>query len=238
MRTLSAQKEANASSSSILDATSNHSTRRSVTRVSIGGCWVSVGRVRSFYRSAGSYPRKGQDMVIRALPKLLKRYPDLVYLIVGDGRYRQTLETLVGQAGVGDTVVLTGEVRDVPLQQIYALCDLFVMPSREQLDQCDVEGFGMVYLEANACGKAVIGGRSGGIADAIIDGQNRPPRGSSFTRSDCGSVGQVAVQPNPRVAYGGSRTGPDNPRVHVDPSCRAHPGHPLHAHRGPLARLA
>jgi phosphatidyl-myo-inositol dimannoside synthase len=95
----------------------------------------------------------------------------MVYFIVGDGRYRQTLETLVGQAGVGDSVVLTGEVRDVSLQQIYALCDLFVMPSREQLDQCDVEGFGMVYLEANACGKAVIGGRSGGIADAIIDGQ-------------------------------------------------------------------
>jgi phosphatidylinositol alpha-1,6-mannosyltransferase len=119
----------------------------------------------------GLVPRKGQDMVIHALPKLLKRYPDLVYLIVGEGRHRRTLETLIAQTGVGDRVVLTGEVRDVPLQQIYALCDLFVMPSREQLDLCDVEGFGMVYLEANACGKAVIGGRSGGIADAIIDGQ-------------------------------------------------------------------
>jgi len=119
----------------------------------------------------GLVPRKGHDMVIRALPRLLKRYPDLVYLVVGEGRHRQTLEALIGEVGVGDHVVLTGEVRDVPLERIYALCDLFIMASRQQLDQCDVEGFGMVFLEANACGKAVIGGRSGGIADAIIDGE-------------------------------------------------------------------
>src|SRR4029453_5331105 len=59
----------------------------------------------------GLVPRKGQDMVIHALPKLLKRYPDLVYLIVGEGRHRRTLETLIAQTGVGDRVVLTGEVR-------------------------------------------------------------------------------------------------------------------------------
>jgi len=119
----------------------------------------------------GLVPRKGHDMVIRALPRLLKRYPDLVYLVVGEGRHRQALETLLGEVGVSDHVVLTGEVRDVSLERIYALCDLFIMASREQLDQCDVEGFGMVFLEANACGKAVIGGRSGGIADAIVDGE-------------------------------------------------------------------
>src|SRR5207249_4196808 len=99
------------------------------------------------------------------------RYPDLVYLVVGEGRHRRTLEALIGEVGVGDHVVLTGEVSDVPLERIYALCNLFIMASREQLDQCDVEGFGMVFLEANACGKAVIGGRSGGIADAIVDGE-------------------------------------------------------------------
>jgi len=54
---------------------------------------------------------------------------------------------------------------------VYALCDVFIMASREQLDLCDLEGFGMVFLEANACGKAVIGGRSGGIADAVLDGE-------------------------------------------------------------------
>jgi len=119
----------------------------------------------------GLVPRKGQDMVIRALPALLKRHPALVYLVVGEGRHRIPLEGLIRDVGVGDHVVLTGEVSDVPLEHIYALCDVFIMASREQLDLCDLEGFGMVFLEANACGKAVIGGRSGGIADAVLDGE-------------------------------------------------------------------
>jgi phosphatidylinositol alpha-1,6-mannosyltransferase len=119
----------------------------------------------------GLVPRKGHDIVIRALPIILKRFPRLVYLIVGEGRNRSVLEALIGEVGVRDHVVLTGEITDVPLEQVYALCDLFVMASRARLDKHDVEGFGMVFLEASACGKVVIGGRSGGIADAIIDGE-------------------------------------------------------------------
>jgi len=119
----------------------------------------------------GLVPRKGHDMVIRALPAILKRHPTLVYLVVGEGRHRISLEGLIRDVGVGDHVVLTGEVSDVPLEQVYALCDVFIMASREQLDLCDLEGFGMVFLEANACGKAVIGGRSGGIAEAVLDGE-------------------------------------------------------------------
>jgi len=119
----------------------------------------------------GLVPRKGQDMVVRALPIILKQHPTLVYLVVGEGRHRAPLEALIRDVGVGDHVILTGEVSDVPLEQVYALCDVFIMASREQLDLCDLEGFGMVFLEANACGKAVIGGRSGGIADAVLDGE-------------------------------------------------------------------
>jgi len=119
----------------------------------------------------GLVPRKGQDMVVRALPIILKQHPTLVYLVVGEGRHRAPLEALIRDVGVGDHVILTGEVSDVPLEQVYALCDVFIMASREQLDLCDLEGFGMVFLEANACGKAVIGGRSGGITDAVLDGE-------------------------------------------------------------------
>jgi phosphatidylinositol alpha-1,6-mannosyltransferase len=119
----------------------------------------------------GLVPRKGHDMVIRALPSILKQCPGLLYLVVGEGRHHAALEALIEEVGVRDHVVLTGEVTDVPLEQVYALCDLFIMASRDRLDQRDLEGFGMVFLEANACGKAVIGGRSGGMADAIVDGK-------------------------------------------------------------------
>jgi phosphatidylinositol alpha-1,6-mannosyltransferase len=118
----------------------------------------------------GLVPRKGQDMVIKALPLLHQTIPDLTYLIVGYGPLRAELEALALQEGVRDRVVFTGKVPDEDLPQIYALCDIFVMPSREQLTTCDVEGFGLVFLEANACGKPVIGGRSGGIAEAVVDG--------------------------------------------------------------------
>jgi phosphatidylinositol alpha-1,6-mannosyltransferase len=114
--------------------------------------------------------RKGHDMVIRALPAVQKVIPDVTYLVVGDGRYRSHLEQLAVTMGVRNCVAFAGQVPDRDLPEIYSLCDVFVMPSRERLDQCDVEGFGLVYLEANACGKPVIGGRSGGIPDAIVDG--------------------------------------------------------------------
>jgi phosphatidylinositol alpha-1,6-mannosyltransferase len=118
----------------------------------------------------GLVSRKGHDMVIRALPILREEVPDLTYLIVGDGPYREKLEELAKSLGVRDHVVFLGKVSEQDMPEMYALCDIFAMPSREQLDKCDVEGFGIVYLEANACGKPVIGGRTGGIPDAVIDG--------------------------------------------------------------------
>jgi phosphatidylinositol alpha-1,6-mannosyltransferase len=115
--------------------------------------------------------RKGHDLVLRALPRVRQSVPDITYLIVGDGPYRAQLETLASSIGVRDYVIFASQIPDKDLTEIYALGDVFVMPSRAQLEACDVEGFGLVFLEANACGKPVIGGRSGGIPDAIIDGQ-------------------------------------------------------------------
>jgi phosphatidylinositol alpha-1,6-mannosyltransferase len=115
-------------------------------------------------------PRKGHDMVIQALPKLRQSVPDVTYLIVGQGSYRIQLENLALSLGVRDRVIFGGCVSTQDLPDIYALSDVFVMPSREQLEACDVEGFGLVFLEASACAKPVVGGRSGGIPDAISDG--------------------------------------------------------------------
>lgn len=114
--------------------------------------------------------RKGHDMVIRALPRVLQDVPEVTYLIVGDGPYRTQLETLAATVGIRDHVIFAGRVSEDALPDIYALSDVFVMPSRDQREVSDVEGFGLVFLEANACGKPVIGGRSGGIPDAIVDG--------------------------------------------------------------------
>jgi phosphatidyl-myo-inositol dimannoside synthase len=75
-----------------------------------------------------------------------------------------------GGHGVRDRVIFAGQVPAADLPEIYALSDVFVMPSRAPAEANDVEGFGMVFLEANACAKPVIGGRSGGIPDAVMDG--------------------------------------------------------------------
>ncbi|OFW63462.1 MAG: hypothetical protein A2Y74_08410 [Actinobacteria bacterium RBG_13_63_9] len=115
-------------------------------------------------------PRKGHDVVLRALPRLRETIPDITYLIVGDGPNRPHLEGLAEAMALRDCVVFAGQIPDRDLPDIYALSDVFAMPSREQLDKCDVEGFGLVFLEANACGKPVVAGRSGGIPDAVIDG--------------------------------------------------------------------
>ncbi|PYJ70655.1 MAG: hypothetical protein DME76_04705 [Verrucomicrobia bacterium] len=113
--------------------------------------------------------RKGHDMVIRGLPRLRQTIPEVTYLIVGHGSYRVQLENLATALGVRDRVIFAGPLAE-DLPDIYALGDVFVMPSREQLEECDVEGFGMVFLEASACAKPGVGGRSGGIPDAIVDG--------------------------------------------------------------------
>jgi phosphatidylinositol alpha-1,6-mannosyltransferase len=115
--------------------------------------------------------RKGHDLVLRALPQLKQRWPGLLYVIVGDGPFRPALEALAEQLGVASSVRFAGRVDSAALPAFYRLCDVFVMPSRLRAEHHDVEGFGIVYIEAGACGKPVVGGLSGGTEDAIAEGE-------------------------------------------------------------------
>ncbi len=119
----------------------------------------------------GLVERKGHDTVIAALPTVLREFPTLQYLIVGDGPNRGTLERMVQQHGVSNHVRFEGRVTDEQLPLYYRACDAFAMVSRDRSAEQDVEGFGIVFLEAAATGKPSVGGRSGGIADAVLDGQ-------------------------------------------------------------------
>jgi phosphatidylinositol alpha-1,6-mannosyltransferase len=115
-------------------------------------------------------PRKGHDTVLRALPELLRQVPEAHYLVVGEGPERDKLEAYATELGLIDRVTFTGHVRDEALPSYYSAADLFVMVSRERPELGDIEGFGIVYLEASAAGRAVVAGRSGGVPDAVEDG--------------------------------------------------------------------
>jgi phosphatidylinositol alpha-1,6-mannosyltransferase len=112
--------------------------------------------------------RKGQDMVIQALPGIRSKFPQVKYVLVGTGEELSYLQSLTKDMGVSEGVIFAGRVLDQELAAYYAACDIFIMPNREIGP--DIEGFGMVYLEAGAAGKPVIGGASGGTDDAILDG--------------------------------------------------------------------
>jgi len=112
------------------------------------------------------YARKGVDRVIESLPTVLKSVEDLHYVVVGDGPYRPVLEDLTRRLDLVDRVAFAGAVTDDELVDYYALADAFIMANREMPDG-DTEGFGLVFLEANACGLPVIAGRAGGSVDAV-----------------------------------------------------------------------
>ena len=114
--------------------------------------------------------RKGQDMMIRAIPKILGAVPDLAYLVVGEGSMMERLWALVSELRLESTVLFTGGVSDEDVLAYYRTCDVYAMPNRTTATG-DTEGFGLMFLEAGACGKAVIGGKAGGVPDAIRDGE-------------------------------------------------------------------
>jgi len=117
-------------------------------------------------------PRKGQDTLIRAWPRIrTESAVDPLLLLVGDGPYRPDLDRLVARCGVSDSVVFTGPVRWEDLPAYYDAGNIFAMPCRTRRAGLDVEGLGIVYLEASATGLPVIGGDSGGAPDAILDGE-------------------------------------------------------------------
>jgi phosphatidylinositol alpha-1,6-mannosyltransferase len=115
-------------------------------------------------------PRKGQDVLVRALPEIRRRVPDAALLLVGGGPYRGTLERLAASVGVSEHVVLTGSVPWEELPAHYNAGDVFAMPCRTRGRGLDVEGLGIVYLEASATGLPVVAGRSGGAPETVRDG--------------------------------------------------------------------
>ncbi|MGI8770891.1 MAG: glycosyltransferase family 4 protein [Acidobacteriaceae bacterium] len=113
--------------------------------------------------------KKGHASLLRALVRVVEEFPTLLYLVAGDGPERQRLEASVQALALQNHVVFLGDVPHEALGEYYRFADMFVMPNR--IDQGgDVESFGMVFIEANACGKPVIGGRSGGTSAAVAEG--------------------------------------------------------------------
>lgn len=112
---------------------------------------------------------KGQDIVIGLIPELIKKIPNLVYVIVGAGNQEATLKDMVRHLNLNGYVLFTGMARQEELVEFYNVCDVFIMVSKELL--LVFEGFGIAFLEANACGKPVIGGKSGGIPEAVVHGE-------------------------------------------------------------------
>jgi phosphatidylinositol alpha-1,6-mannosyltransferase len=123
---------------------------------------VSVGRL---------VHRKGQDVLIEAMPSIIKEVPEAHILMIGEGPYRSYLETRVKTLGLQERVTFIGRIQYVELPRYICAGDLFVMPSRSRLAGLEVEGLGIVYLEASACGLPVIAGNSGGAPDAVLAGK-------------------------------------------------------------------
>ncbi|MGQ0846065.1 MAG: glycosyltransferase family 4 protein [Sporichthyaceae bacterium] len=114
--------------------------------------------------------RKGQDTLIRALPAIVRRVPGTVLVIVGGGPDAARLRALTAAHGLAESVRFVGAVPGADLPSWYGVGDVFAMPCRTRRKGLDVEGLGMVFLEASACGLPVVAGDSGGAPDAVLDG--------------------------------------------------------------------
>ena len=122
---------------------------------------ISVGRL---------VHRKGQDKLIEALPDVLQKIPHAHLLLVGEGPYRKHLEKLVQKFSLTKNVTFVGRILYDKLPIYLSAADLFAMPSRSRFFGLEVEGLGIVYLEASACGIPVVAGKSGGAPDAVLEG--------------------------------------------------------------------
>jgi phosphatidylinositol alpha-1,6-mannosyltransferase len=142
-----------------------------------GPVLLSVGRLVA---------RKGFDAVLESVEALSHRFPDLRYVLLGDGPERQRLQDRAAALGIADRVLMLGRADDAMKWAAYQRCDLFVMPNRA-LGGTDWEGFGIVFVEAARAGRAVVAGNSGGVADAVTNGETGllvdPEDGEALTRA-------------------------------------------------------
>ena len=122
---------------------------------------ISVGRL---------VHRKGQDKLIEAMPDVLRKIPNAHLLIVGEGSYKNHLEKLVNKLSLKENITFAGRIMYDRLPSFLSAADLFAMPSRSRFFGLEVEGLGIVYLEASACGIPVLAGNSGGAPDAVLEG--------------------------------------------------------------------
>jgi phosphatidylinositol alpha-1,6-mannosyltransferase len=122
---------------------------------------VSVGRL---------VHRKGQDILIQSMPAVLAKHPSAHILMVGEGPYRKDLTMMVENLNLSDAVTFIGRIQYKELPRYICAGDIFAMPSRSRLAGLEVEGLGIVYLEASSCALPVIAGRSGGAPDAVDEG--------------------------------------------------------------------
>lgn len=147
-------------------------------------------------------PRKGQDMLIRAMPAIGQRVPGATLVIVGGGPYLDTLQRLAHSHGVAEHVVFTGGVAAAELPAHHAMADVFAMPCRTRGAGLDVEGLGIVYLEASACGVPVVAGTSGGAPETVLDGQTGVVVDGTDVGAITTAVGDLLADPVRAAAMG------------------------------------
>lgn len=134
--------------------------------------------------------RKGIDTVISALPSIRELFPNVVYLVVGKGKEENYLKSLARERRLEKNVIFAGYVPDDELPKYYNLCDIYVMPNRETTDWDVIEGFGISFIEASACGKPAVGGVSGGAGEAVEDKKT----GVLVNGEDVRMVAQTIIQ--------------------------------------------
>jgi phosphatidylinositol alpha-1,6-mannosyltransferase len=154
---------------------------------------VSVGRL---------VHRKGQDVLIEAMPSIIKEVPEAHILMIGEGPYRSYLETRVKTLGLQERVTFIGRIQYAELPRYICAGDLFVMPSRSRLAGLEVEGLGIVYLEASACGLPVIAGNSGGAPDAVLAGKTGLVVEGSKKEAVASAVVELLLDPKRSHAMG------------------------------------